>query len=86
MGKFLYKPLGLVTSVLGGVLAGAAFKRVWRSVSHEQDAPKATDKARSWGEVLPAAALQGAVFGLVKASVDRAGAAGFAKATGTWPE
>ena len=86
MRKVLYKPLGLVTSVLGGLLAGAAFKRVWRALSHEQDTPKATDEARSWREVLPAAALQGAVFGLVKASVDRAGAEGFAKATGTWPE
>jgi len=30
-----------------------------------------------WSEVLPAAALQGAIFALVKASVDRGGAIGF---------
>jgi hypothetical protein len=32
-----------------------------------------------------AAALEGAVYGAVKAFVDRGGAAGFEKATGQWP-
>lgn len=35
--------------------------------------------------MLPAAAAQGAVFGLVKATVDRGGAEGFRKLTGVWP-
>ena len=34
-------------------------------------------------KLLVAALLQGAIFGLVKAAVDRAGAAGFERATGT---
>ena len=34
---------------------------------------------------LPAAALQGAIFALVKAAVDRGGAEGFRKLTGVWP-
>jgi Protein of unknown function (DUF4235) len=54
-------------------------------VAHEEEAPKATDRQRSWKEVLAAAALQGAVFGLIKATVDRAGAKGFERATGAWP-
>jgi len=60
-------------------------KRVWKVAAHEDDAPKATDARRSWREVLAAATVQGAVFGGVKAAIDRAGATGFAKATGTWP-
>jgi hypothetical protein len=32
-----------------------------------------------------ASALKGAVFGVVKASTDRAGATWFAYLTGTWP-
>jgi len=83
--KTLYKPLGLVASVLGGVLAGAAFKQVWKLIGHEGEPPEAKQPDRSWGEVLSAAALQGAIFGLVKAAIDRAGASGVAKATGTWP-
>ena len=73
MTKVLYKPMGMLVSVLGGVLAGAIFKQVWKVTFKEDDAPKATDADRSWREVLLAATLQGAIFGLVKAAVDRTG-------------
>lgn len=82
--RFVYKPFGLVFSVLGGVLAGALFKRVWASVGHSQE-PDATRAGRSWREVVLAAALEGAVYSAVKAAVDRGGAVAFEKATGTWP-
>jgi Protein of unknown function (DUF4235) len=85
IATIVYMPMGLAVSVLGGVLASVAFKRTWKLVGHEEQAPKATDRHRTWREVLPAAALQGAVFGLVKAAVDRAGAKGFERATGAWP-
>jgi hypothetical protein len=67
-----------------GVVSGVLFKRVWKVVEHDQDAPHATDEDRGWGEV-PAAALQGAIFAVVKAAVDRGGAAGVRRLTGTWP-
>lgn len=85
MARVLYKPLGLIVSVLGGLVAGAIFKRIWAAAAHEKDAPKATDARKGWGEVLAAATVQGAIFGGVKAAVDRAGATGFAKLTGAWP-
>ena len=83
--KLLYKPFGLLFGVLGGVLASMLFSKVWEAITDEPDAPDSTDRDRGWGEVVFAAAVQGALFGGVKALVDRAGAAGFAKATGTWP-
>jgi uncharacterized protein DUF4235 len=83
--KFAYKPFGVLASVLGGLLAGMIFKRVWRAVAGEDDSPNATDRDRGWGEILGAAAIEGALFGAVKAAVDRAGAQGFERATGTWP-
>ena len=85
MIKLLYKPVSLLVSVLGGVLAGAIFKRVWKLTAGEDEAPKATDAQRGWREVLLAASLQGAIFALVKAAVDRAAAEGVRKFTGTWP-
>jgi hypothetical protein len=36
-------------------------------------------------EVVLAAALQGAIFAATKAAIDRAGARGFTKLTGSWP-
>ena len=86
MIKLLYKPVSLLVSVLGGVLAGAIFKRVWKLTAGEDEAPKATDAQRGWREVLLAASLQGAIFALVKAAVDRAAAEGVRKFTGTWPD
>lgn len=85
MSRLLYKPFGVAFSVLGGIVAGAVFKRVWALLGHEDDPPEATERSRTWREVLLAAALQGAIFGLVKAAVDRGGATGVARATGSWP-
>ena len=49
----------------------------------QHDAPEATDQHRGWREVLVAAGIQGAVFGVVKAAaLDRGGAAGFREVTG----
>jgi predicted metal-dependent enzyme (double-stranded beta helix superfamily) len=75
----------MLVSVLGGMLAGAMFKRVWKLAAREDDAPKATDARRGWREILLAAALQGAIFALVKAAVDRGAAEGMRKVTGVWP-
>jgi predicted metal-dependent enzyme (double-stranded beta helix superfamily) len=85
MVKVLYRAVSLLVSVLGGVLAGAIFKRVWQLAAHEDEAPQATDAARSWPEILLAAALQGAIFAVVKAALDRSAAAGTRKLTGSWP-
>jgi len=85
MLRLLYRPLGLLVGVLGGLLASALFGAVWKRFTGDADAPNATDEDRSWREVLTAATVQGAIFGLVKAAADRGGATGFRKATGEWP-
>jgi hypothetical protein len=83
--KILYKPFGMLIGVFGGMVAGAIFKRVWKLAAREEEAPEATDARRSWREVLLAAALQGAIFALVKAAVDRGAATATRKLTGFWP-
>jgi Protein of unknown function (DUF4235) len=85
MIKVMYKPVSLAASVLSGLVAGAVFKRVWQVAAREDDAPQATDADRGWREVLLAAALQGAIFAVVKAAVDRGAAEGTRRLTGTWP-
>jgi hypothetical protein len=85
MIKLLYKPMSMLVSVLGGVVAGAIFKRIWKVAAREEDAPKATDAQRGGREVLLAAALQGAIFAVVKAAVDRGAAEGTRRVTGVWP-
>ncbi|GGP93507.1 DUF4235 domain-containing protein [Streptomyces roseolilacinus] len=83
--KIAYKPVGLLLGATSGMIAAAAFKQAWKMLGHDDDAPDATDQDRTWGEVLIAAAVQGAIFAVVKASVDRAGATTVQRVTGTWP-
>lgn len=83
--KVLYRPLSLLVSTAGALLAGAAFRQVWRLVSGEDEAPRPTDRRFTIWQVVAAAAVQGAIAGAVRAAVDRAGAAGYEKATGAWP-
>jgi hypothetical protein len=84
--RLAYKPLSLAFGVAGGLLAGMLFKQVWKFATGDDDAPDATDQDKGWAEVLTAAALHGAIFALVKAAVDRGGAEGIRKLTGTWPD
>ena len=83
--KVLYKPFGLVVGLLAGLVANLLFRKLWSLASRRDDVPAPTSKAASFGEVAAAAALQGAVMKGTRAVVDRAGAKGFEKATGTWP-
>jgi hypothetical protein len=86
VGKIAYKPVGILLGIAAGSLAGFAFKEVWKIATGDDDAPNATDEDRGWGEILAAAAVQGAIFALVKAAVDRGGAASVRKLTGQWPD
>ena len=80
-----YRPMGIVGSIAGGIVAGVVFKQVWKLVDREEDAPDPLQSEYSWSKVLLAAALQGAIFATVKAAVDRGGARAFQRWTGEWP-
>ncbi|MCW2563981.1 MAG: hypothetical protein QOE30_5635 [Mycobacterium sp.] len=73
--KALYVPLSVAASVAGGLLAGAVFNQLWRRIDDSaQQPPDPKDLDRPAAAALSAAALQGLIFGLVRAAVDRAGA------------
>ncbi|MDX3539621.1 DUF4235 domain-containing protein [Streptomyces sp. MB09-01] len=83
--KVAYRPVGLALGTVSGLIAGAAFKQVWKIVEGDGDTPSATDEDRSWKQILIAAAIQGAIFAVVKAAVDRSGAVATRRVTGAWP-
>jgi predicted metal-dependent enzyme (double-stranded beta helix superfamily) len=82
MTKLIYRAVSMLVSVVGGLLAGGIFKKAWQFAAREDEAPKATDASRGWHEILLAAALQGAIFAVVRATVDRLTAAGSHSLTG----
>ncbi|MGJ9413900.1 DUF4235 domain-containing protein [Aeromicrobium sp. CF4.19] len=88
--KVLYRPVGIVSSIVGGLLASMVFKQIWKRVSptvdpDHADPPGPLESEYPLKEILIAAVLQGAIYSLVKAIIDRQGAKAFQKATGEWP-
>ncbi|MEU1511587.1 DUF4235 domain-containing protein [Streptomyces sp. NPDC005811] len=81
----VYQPVGFVFGWASGALAGVAFRKAWKAIRHEDDAPDALDRDRGWAEILLAAALQGAIFATARSAADRTGAKAIERSTGTWP-
>src|SRR5262249_46001668 len=76
-----YQLLSLGTGLLGGAIAGALVTRIWRAFSGSDELPNPTALERHNREVLIASAIQGAVFGLVKAALSRLTAKGYWRVT-----
>jgi hypothetical protein len=79
--KSLYKPLSIVSSVVGGLIAGKIFTEIWQRVNPDDEEPDPKDLSRSTREVIIAAALQGVIVGVVRAVLARGQAKGFAAIT-----
>jgi nitrate reductase gamma subunit len=76
LAKLAYKPIGLIFGMIGGLVAGQVFALVWKKLSNEDETPQPLSNDYSTREVLLAATLQGAIFGLIKTAVDRYGMKG----------
>lgn len=85
--KILYRPVGLVSSIAGGLLASMIFKQVWKHAApgEKSDPPKPLETSYPLKEILVAAAIQGAIYSVVKTVIDRQGARMFQRWTGEWP-
>lgn len=85
--KILYRPVGLVSSVVAGLIAGSLFRAGWHKVTADGagDPPKPLESEYTLREILIAAVFQGAVFAVVKALTQRGGAKAFERLTGEWP-
>ncbi|TPG34959.1 DUF4235 domain-containing protein [Mycolicibacterium hodleri] len=85
--KVLYRPFGLIGSILGGLIASAIFKQVWKRASpgEKSDPPKPLETSYPLKEILVAAAVQGAIYSVVKTVIDRQGARMFERWYGEWP-
>jgi len=85
--KLLYRPVGLVSSIIGGIVAGQLFRQIWKRATpgDRADAPRPLESEYSMKEIVLASAVQGAIFATVKALIDRGGARVFQRWTGEWP-
>ncbi|MFN3866215.1 MAG: DUF4235 domain-containing protein [Demequina sp.] len=85
--KVLFWPVGVVSSLIAGIVAGKVFDQVWKKASpgDENAPPGALETEYPVKEIVLAAAIQGAIFAVVRTVVSRAGARAFERATGEWP-
>ncbi|WP_084040001.1 DUF4235 domain-containing protein [Demequina sp. NBRC 110053] len=83
----LYRPIGLAGSMLAGFITSKVFDQVWKraSASKDADPPGPLQSEYPMKEIVAAAALQGAIFAVVRTLVQRGGARLYERATGNWP-
>ena len=79
LAKLAYKPFGMVFGIVGGLLAGKAFGLIWKNVARQGEAPAPLSEEYTTREVLIAATVQGAIFGLITTAVNRYGIKGYRK-------
>ena len=83
--KMVYRPIGLIGSLVASSIAASLFQLLWKKLAHQDDAPTAMQSEYRLREIVLASAVRGAFVAVVKALVSRAGARGFTKLTGAWP-
>ncbi len=83
----LYRPFGIASSLIAGLIAGQIFQQVWKrtSAGEDSDPPGPLQTEYPLREILAATALQSAIFGAVRTLVNRGGARLFERMTGEWP-
>jgi hypothetical protein len=81
--RLAYKPFGVVSGLVGGLIAGQVFDLIWKRLSNEAETPEPLSPKYSTREVLLAATLQGAIFGLIRTAVNRYGMKAYRKAVFT---
>lgn len=85
--KRLYRAAGLLSGMIGGLIASQGYRQAWKRIARNDlnEAPRALSTEYSLKEILVSAAVQGAIYALVKAIIDRGGARLFERFTGEWP-
>lgn len=85
--KILYRPWGLLASLVGGLVASQIFQQLWKRLDPQgaDDPPKPLQSEYRLRKILLAALVQGAIFSAVRALINRGGARAFERWTGEWP-
>lgn len=82
--KALFTPISVGVGLLAGIVARKLFEALWGIVDDEQ-APDPKHREISYGKLVAALLVEGAIVRLVRGLVDNGLRHGFARSTGSWP-
>ena len=82
--KLLFIPFSVVGGLVAGFIGKKLFEQLW-GVIDEVEPPEPQHREASFGKILAASALEGAVFRSTRAAADHQMRRVFAGLTGCWP-
>ncbi|MDQ4145481.1 MAG: DUF4235 domain-containing protein [Actinomycetota bacterium] len=84
MARILFAPFSVVGGFLAGMAGRRLFAQVWSHLRGEEP-PDPSHRRMRWSTLLLAAAVEGAIFRVVKNAFDRGTRHAFLNVTGAWP-
>jgi Protein of unknown function (DUF4235) len=82
--KLVFLPVSILSGLIAGMLGKKLFNGIW-GVIDDEEPPDSKHLEISWGKLLLAAAVQGAIFRAVKEGTDHGARRAFMNLTGSWP-
>jgi Protein of unknown function (DUF4235) len=84
MAKMFFIPVSIGAGLLAGFISRKIFDQIWGLVD-EEEPPDSKHRDIEWSRLLLAGAIQGAIFRVIKESIDHGSRRAFYRTTGSWP-
>jgi Protein of unknown function (DUF4235) len=82
--SLVFKPIGILSGVLAGLLGKKIFGLVWGLID-DQSPPEPKYRRIALGKLVVALVLEGAIFRLLRGLAEHGARQGFSALTGEWP-
>jgi Protein of unknown function (DUF4235) len=84
MAKVFFIPISIAGGLIAGAISRKILDQIW-GLFDDEEPPDSQHRDIQWGKLLIAAALQGAIFRVMKEATDHYSRRAFYRTTGTWP-
>ena len=84
MKKFAFLPVSIAGGFLAGLIGKKIFEQIWGLID-DQEPPEPKHRDISYGKLIAAMALEGAIFRIIRGLFDHEARRVFARGTGEWP-
>jgi Protein of unknown function (DUF4235) len=82
--KLFFIPFSIVGGLLAGFMSRKIFDQVW-GLFDQEEPPDSKHRDIDWTKLVVAAAIQGAIFRMMKEATDHYSRRAFYRTTGKWP-